>query len=87
MDVKKTRNALGRKSLLEIVDKVRGRSFIGYGTRDRWNFQKAIQTAHNVINLDAFFHWSVVPDPSSRTRYIIQVNSLYYFVCCKRFNY
>ena len=76
IDVKKTRKALGKKSLLEFMGKIGSRPTVA--TLDGWDFQKAIQTAHNVMNLDAFFHWNAVPDSSSH--YVIKVNLNLMFV-------
>ena len=81
MDAKKTRKTLGKQSLLDIMYKIVSGKVVGKKTSDRWNFQKSIQTAHNVIDLEAFFHWNVVPDSSSR--YVIKVatfNSCVYAV-------
>ena len=37
------------------------------------NFQRALQTAHNVMNMGGFFTWAVAEDDKNSTRHVIQV--------------
>ena len=39
-----------------------------------WNFQRALQTANNILHVDAFFKWSVSTDFKDTLRHVIQVN-------------
>ena len=66
MDISKTREALGTQSLLELLGQIGGFPAIGnFTSSDRWDFQKAMQTAHNVINSEGFFQWSALFAKSS----------------------
>ena len=77
MDVNKTRMALDGKPLRQLLDLIGGWPAIATDLQvnnSEWNFQQSLQTAHNVINTDGFFKWSVSEDDKISSRYIIKVS-------------
>ena len=57
MEVNETRKSLDKQLLVELLEKIGGFPAIGNFTSEGWDFQKAMQTAHNVINTEGFFEW------------------------------
>lgn len=77
LDVNETMEALGGKPLLDLLEQIGGWPAIGHGESSKtgkWNFQAALQTAHNVMNMGGLFTWAVAEDDKNSTRHVLQVN-------------
>ena len=94
VDVNKTRQSLGSQPVLDLLDLLGGwpatasSEAMTETDENKWNFQEAIQIAHNVLNTDGFFKWELGPAVSKEfdedteeisisTSYIIKV--MHYF--------
>lgn len=67
---------LGGKPVLDLLVQIGGWTAIEASNPEverRWNFQKALQTAHNVMNMGGFFTWAVAEDDKNSSRHVIQV--------------
>ena len=75
LDVNETMESLGGKPVLDLLVQIGGWTAIQSPDEDhrRWNFQKALQTAHNVMNMGGFFTWAVAEDDKNSSRHVIQV--------------
>ena len=89
LDVNETMEALGGKPVLDLLVQIGGWSAIELPNAEaekRWNFQHALQTAHNVMNMGGFFTWAVAEDDKNSSRHVIQVNKteqiFYQFLLC-----
>lgn len=76
LDVNETMEALGGQPVLDLLDKIGGWPAIdnAAGRKGRWDFQAALQTAHNVMNMGGFFTWAVAEDDKNSTRHVIQMD-------------
>lgn len=76
LDVNETVESLGPKPMLELVGQIGGWPAIDPSLDDRsWDFERAIQTAHNIMNMGGFFTWAVAEDDKNSSRHVIQVSS------------
>nr|CAG4635968.1 EOG090X01U4 [Eubosmina coregoni] len=79
LDVNDTMETLGGKPVLELLGQIGGWPAIANRKEDeetslRWDFQRALQTAHNVMNMGGFFTWAVAEDDKNSTRHVIQLD-------------
>lgn len=74
LDLNETVESLGPKPMVELLGQIGGWPAIDRDGQRPWDFQRAIETAHNALNMGGLFTWAVAEDDKNSSRHVIQMD-------------